>query len=166
MLHILRGRPFAHFIRSSHHEQIASLFTLSSLFFLACARNDGLSLLCSAAYSPRAASGPAGIGDSHPLLSMLIDVCLCRHQWRSLEPESPIPIARSHTIVICKGNHKNVNCTGTSSLKRVKGAIHMHYRGPTEQRFYVREPHQRGSMGPPYRKVRSYPLIKEGLLSH
>ena len=34
---------------SSHREQIASLFTLSSSFFLACVRNDGF---CSSAQQP------------------------------------------------------------------------------------------------------------------
>ena len=35
----------------------------------------------------------------------------------------------------------------------------MHSRGSTEQRFYVWEPHQRGSTGPSYRKVCSYPQL-------
>ena len=99
--------------------------------FSSVRKKQRLSLLCSAAYSPRAASGPVGIGDSHPLQSMLIDVCLRRHQWRCSVPESPIPIARSNTIVLCKGNH-----------------IKIPMKIPT------------------YWKMVSYPLIKEGQLSH
>ena len=107
MLHILEDHPsLRHFAPcSSHHEQIALLFALSSSFFFCLCKKQRLSLLCLAAYSPRAASGPVGIGDSHPLRSMLIDVCLHRHQWYCSVPESPIPIARSNTTVLCKGNH-------------------------------------------------------------
>ena len=109
MLHILRGCPLLHHFTpcSSHHEQIASLFALrSSLVVFSClCKKQWLSLLCLVAYSPQAASGPAGIGVSHPLRSTLIDVCLCRHQWHCSVLESPIPIARSNTIVLCKGNH-------------------------------------------------------------
>ena len=82
------------------------------LSFLLAQENDGFRSYAWVAKSPWVASDPVGIADSHPLRSMLIDVCLRRHQWRSSEPESPIPIARSHTIVICKGN-----CARTPSLK-------------------------------------------------
>ena len=89
-------------VRSSHHEQIASLFTPSSLFLLS-QETPPFALLLGGLY-PRTCS-PAGEWDPHPLLSTLINVCLRKHQWRRSMPGSPLPIVRYHTIIICKGNH-------------------------------------------------------------
>ena len=98
-----QGLPIALFIRSSHHEQIASLFTLSLSFFLLKQETMAFAPLLGGLY-PWACS-PAGSRNPHPLRSMLIDVCLHKHQWRRSVPGFPLPIARYHTIVICKGNH-------------------------------------------------------------
>ena len=97
-----RGPPIAHFVCSSHYEQIASLFTPSSSFLLKQETPPFTPLL--GGLYPQAC-GPADEWDPHPLRSMLIDVCLHKHQWRRSVPGSPLPIARHHTIVSCKGNH-------------------------------------------------------------
>ena len=98
-----RGPPIVLFIRYSHHEQVASLFALRSSFFLLKQETTAFALLLGGLY-PRAC-GPAGSRNPHPLRSTLIDVCLRKHQWRCSVPGFPLPIARYHTIVICKGNH-------------------------------------------------------------
>ena len=105
-----RGPPIALFVRSSHHEQIASLFALSLSFFLLKQETTAFTPLLGGLYPW--ACGPAGSRNPHPLRSMLIDVCLCKHQWHCLVKGFLLPIARSHTIVICKGN-----CARTPFIK-------------------------------------------------
>ena len=105
-----RELPIALFVCSSHQEQIASLFALSSLFFLLKQETTAFAPLLGGLY-PRAC-GLAGNENPHPLRSTLIDVCLRKHQWRRSVPGFPLPIARSHTIVICKGN-----CARTPLIK-------------------------------------------------
>ena len=55
-----------------------------------------------------------------------------------------------------------LKCTGTPMLTNC--SKNMHSRGPTEQHFYVWEPH-RGCLHK-VKKVHWYPLIKEGQWSH
>ena len=128
MLHILGGCPIASSLCSLLLPPRADCFALSSSFVLACTRNDGFHSSARAAKSPQVASDPVGIGDSHPLRSTLIDVCLHRHQWHSSEPESPIPIARSNTIVLCKGNH--IKIPKYSNTKNSNENPHILENGP------------------------------------
>ena len=63
---------------SSRREQNASLIARSSSFVYA---NNGFR---SSAWWPRSLGlrPCGGAGNPHPLRSTLIDVCLCKHQWR------------------------------------------------------------------------------------
>ena len=101
------GPPITHFIHSSYREQIASFFALSTSFFLLVQETTAFAPLLGSLY-PRACD-PAGEWDPHPLRSMLIDVCISKHQWHRSVPGSPLPIARYHTIVSCKGDHIKIH---------------------------------------------------------
>ena len=68
----------------------------------------------------------------------------------SLSARIPAPLARSHTIVICKGNHMEPPTT----------------RSPTQKYQSIITQKIQQNIDPPYRKMVSYPLIKEGQLSH
>ena len=72
---------------SSHREQNASLITWSSSFAYA---NDGFR---SSTRWPRSSGlrPCGGAANPHPLRSMLIDVCLRKHQWCRSVPGFPLP---------------------------------------------------------------------------
>ena len=102
---------------------------------------------------PRACS-LAGSRNPYPLQSMLIDVCLSRHQWLRSVLGFPLPIARYHTIVTCKGNHIKPPAT----------------RSPT-QRFpsvknLIKIPNYSFNKNSHILENGLIPLIKEGQLSH
>ena len=150
-----RGPPIALFVRSSHHEQITSLFALSSSFFLLKQETTAFAPLLGGLY-PRAC-GPAGSGNPHPLRSMLIDVCLGKHQWRRSVPGFPLPIARSHTIVICKGNHIKPPATRSPTQKyqsivtqKIQQKYHILENVPVPPCYQI---------APSYRKLCSYPQV-------
>ena len=113
--------------RSSHREQIASLFTLSSSFLLLKQETTAFALLLGG-LCPRACA------------------LLTQTSMASLGAGIPAPLARYHTIVICKGNHIKPPAT-RSPIQRFPSAKNL-VKIPT------------------YWKMFWYPLIKEGQLSH
>ena len=88
---------------SSRREQNASLIVRSSSF--SCLRKKRwLSLICSVSY----VLGPAALQWSWESPSPPINADLClltQTSMASLGAGIPVPLARYHTIVICKGNH-------------------------------------------------------------
>ena len=66
--------------RSSRRAQIASLIAWSSSF--AYANNSFRSSACLPIFSGLWPSATLMSWNPHPLQSTLIDVCLCKHQWR------------------------------------------------------------------------------------
>ena len=69
----------------SHSSRCAQIAYRSEL--VVCLRKQQLSLICALAYI----LGPVALGyllnwNPHPLQSMLIDVCLRKHQWRRSVP--------------------------------------------------------------------------------
>ena len=122
---------------SSSHEQNASLITWSSSFAYA---NNGF---CSSTRWLRSSGlrPCGGAGNPHTLRSMLIDVCLRKHQWRCSvpgscspsevpyhchmqgEPYKPPCHKKSHTKIPKYSNTKIPHigkCPGAPSLKRAK----------------------------------------------
>ena len=76
---------FAPKSHSSRREQNASLIAQSSSFFLLAQETTAFAHLLGGL--------GRGAGNPHPLLTTLIDVCLCKHQWRHLVPGFPASIS-------------------------------------------------------------------------
>ena len=79
----------------------------------------------------------------------------------------PIPSSTIASLCLrCRPlrNEGTIAMTNTEKYSISNKAINMHSRGPTEQHFYVWEPH-RGYLHK-VKKVSWCPLIKEGQLSH
>ena len=156
-----RGLPIAHFVRSSHHEQIAFLFTPSSSFLL---KQETPPFACLLGGLYPWACGPAGEWDPHPLRSTLIDVCLHKHQWCCSVPRSPLPIVRYHTIVICKGNHIKPPATRspTQRFPSVKNLIkipnYSFNKNSHKLENVLVPPYYQ--IAPSYRKVAQYPQLQ------
>ena len=109
---------------SSHCEQKASLIAWSSSFAYA---NNGFR---SSAWWPWSLGlwPCGGAGNPHQLRSMLMQTSMV-----SLGARIPAPLARYHTIVICKGNHIKPPATRSPTQKCQSIVTHKF----TSQKYYI-----------------------------
>ena len=138
---------------SSHREQNASLIAQSSSFFLLAQETTAFTHLLGG-LGPRAFDPAVDLESPSPPHNA--DWCLLTQtSMASFGAGIPAPLARSHTIVICKENNIKPpttrstsqkflhigKCLGTPSLKSTNWAINIHFRGLTEQYLWTLEPH-------------------------
>ena len=101
---------------SSRREQNALLIARSSSFFLLAEETTAFFHVLGG-LGPRP-SALRLIWNPHPLLTMLIDVT--QTSMASFGARIPAPLARYHTIVICKGNHIKPSATRSHTQNTTK----------------------------------------------